>query len=111
MALVNSTGRIMDAVIAHRLSHLLEAYHVLPSAHVGGRKMCFTELALYTATRKLYEAWTTRSVKWPVSRCSTSPVPLITFLTYACSVTCGRDELTRRQLSQAKRCREPKLCY
>jgi hypothetical protein len=47
----------MDAVIAQRFSHLAETYHISPSAHVGDRKMWSTELAFYTVTRKLFEAW------------------------------------------------------
>ncbi|RYN71832.1 hypothetical protein AA0119_g13652, partial [Alternaria tenuissima] len=47
IALMNTTGKIMDAVIARRLSYLAETYHVLPPTHMGGRKMRSTEHALH----------------------------------------------------------------
>jgi len=57
IALMNTTGKIMDAVIARRLSYLAETHHVLPPTHMGGRKMRSTEHALYAVTHKIYEAW------------------------------------------------------
>jgi ribonuclease HI len=54
---MNTTGKIMDAVIARRLSYLAETYHVLPPTHMGGRKMRLTEHALHAVTYKIYEAW------------------------------------------------------
>jgi hypothetical protein len=54
---MNTIGKIMDAVIARRLSYLAETYHVLPPTHIGGRRMRSTEHALYTVTHKIYEAW------------------------------------------------------
>ena len=57
IALMNTIGKVMDAVIARRLSHLAETYHVLPATHMGGRKMRSTEHALHVVTNKIYEAW------------------------------------------------------
>jgi hypothetical protein len=54
--LMNTTGKIMDAVIARRLSYLAETHHVLPPTHMGGRKMRSTEHALHAVTHKIYEA-------------------------------------------------------
>jgi hypothetical protein len=56
IALMNTTGKIMDAVVARRLSHLAETHHVLPPTHMGGRKMRSTEHALHAVTHKIYEA-------------------------------------------------------
>lgn len=55
IALMNTTGKIMDAVIARRLSYLAETHHVLPPTHIGGRKMRSTEHALHAVTHKIYE--------------------------------------------------------
>ncbi|RYO14582.1 hypothetical protein AA0111_g11928 [Alternaria arborescens] len=60
IALMNTTGKIMDAVMARRLSHLAETHHVLPPTHMGGRKMRSTEHTLHTVTKKIYEAWDRR---------------------------------------------------
>ena len=57
IALLNTIGKVIDAVIARRLSHLAETHHVLPATHIGGRKMRSTDHALYAVTRKIYEAW------------------------------------------------------
>jgi ribonuclease HI len=57
IALLNTIGKIMDAVIARRLSYLAETRHVLPAAHLGGRKRRTTEHALHAVTRKIQEAW------------------------------------------------------
>jgi hypothetical protein len=54
---MNTIGKIMDAVIARRLSYLAETYHVLPLTHIGGRKMRSTEHALHAVTHKIYETW------------------------------------------------------
>jgi hypothetical protein len=53
---MNTTGKIMDAVIARRLSYLAKTYHVLPPTHMGGRKMRLTKHALHAVTYKIYEA-------------------------------------------------------
>ena len=57
IALMNTIGKIMDAVIARRLSYLAETHQVLPPTHMGGRKMRSTEHALHAVTKKIYEAW------------------------------------------------------
>ena len=57
IALMNTTGKIMDAIIARRLSYLAETHHVLPPTHVGGRKMRSTEHALHAVTHKIYKTW------------------------------------------------------
>jgi hypothetical protein len=57
IALLNTIGKAMDAVIARRLSYLAETHYMLPATYVGGRKMRSTEHALYAVTKKIYEAW------------------------------------------------------
>jgi hypothetical protein len=57
IALMNTMGKIMDAVIARRLSYLAETHHVLPPTHIGGRKVRSTEHALHAVTHKIYETW------------------------------------------------------
>ncbi|KAH7563672.1 hypothetical protein BM1_00719 [Bipolaris maydis] len=57
IALLNTIGKAMDAVIARRLSYLVETHHVLPLTHMGGRKHRSTEHALHAITAKIYERW------------------------------------------------------
>lgn len=57
IALLNNMGKIMDAVLARRLSYLVEKHHVLPHMHMGGRKQRSTEHALHTITESMYRAW------------------------------------------------------
>lgn len=55
IALLNTIGKVIDAVIAQRLSYLVETHHVLPPTHIGGRKHRSTEHALHAVTAKIYE--------------------------------------------------------
>ena len=59
IALLNIIGKVMDAVIARRLSYLVETYEVCPRTHMGGRKQRSTEHALHNITEKIYQAWNT----------------------------------------------------
>ena len=47
IALLNTIGKIMDAVIARRLSYMVETHQMLPATHIGGGKMRSTEHALH----------------------------------------------------------------
>jgi hypothetical protein len=56
IALLNTIGKIMDAVLARRLSNLVGAYNVLPNTHIGGRKLRSTEHALHLIVERIYKA-------------------------------------------------------
>ena len=60
IALFNTIGKSMDAVIASRLSYLIEIPEVLPPTHIGDRKLRSTENALHAISAKIYESWNTR---------------------------------------------------
>jgi hypothetical protein len=55
IALINTIGKIIDAVIARWLSYLAKTYYVLPLTHIGSRKIRLTKHALYAVTYKIYE--------------------------------------------------------
>jgi hypothetical protein len=55
IALINTIGKIIDTVIARRLSYLAKTYYVLPPTHIGSRKMRSTEHALHAVTYKIYK--------------------------------------------------------
>ena len=53
--LINTIGKIIDAVIAQQLSYLAKTYYVLLLTHIGSRKIRLTKHALYTITYKIYK--------------------------------------------------------
>ena len=57
IALLNTIGKTMDAIIATRLSFLAETYQLLPTTHMGGRKLKSTEHALHYIIDRIYAAW------------------------------------------------------
>ncbi|KAI3545670.1 zinc knuckle [Colletotrichum abscissum] len=57
IALLNTVGKIMDAIIARRLSYLAETHGLLPDSHMGGRRRRSTEHALHQIVDRIYEAW------------------------------------------------------
>jgi hypothetical protein len=59
MALLNTISKIIDAVLARRLSYLVETYHVLLNTHIGSRKLRSTEYALHLIIKRIYKAWNT----------------------------------------------------
>ncbi|KAF5669922.1 reverse transcriptase [Fusarium denticulatum] len=59
IALLNTTGKVMEAIIAKRLSYIAETHDLLPATHMGGRKLRSTEHALHLIIDKIYDAWNT----------------------------------------------------
>ncbi|KAL3965699.1 hypothetical protein ACCO45_000007 [Purpureocillium lilacinum] len=57
IALLNTLGKVMDAIIATRLSYIAETYQLLPATHMGGRKLRSTEHALHYIIDRIYDAW------------------------------------------------------
>jgi len=51
IALLNTIGKIMDAIIARRLSYLVEKYLVLSNMHMGGRKLRSMEHTLHMVVK------------------------------------------------------------
>lgn len=39
IGLLNTIGKVMDAIMANHLSYVAETYSLLPSTHIGGRKL------------------------------------------------------------------------
>lgn len=57
IALLNTIGKLMDSIIAKRISYVTEIHQLLPSTHIGGRKGKSTDHALHVIIEKIYEAW------------------------------------------------------
>lgn len=57
ISLLSTLGKIMESVMAERISYLAETHGLLPSNHFGGRKRRSTEQALAIFVEKVYNAW------------------------------------------------------
>jgi hypothetical protein len=55
IALLNTIGKVIDAIIARRLSYLVKRYYVLPKMYMGGRKLRSTEHTLHMVVERIYE--------------------------------------------------------
>lgn len=53
VALLNTLGKILEKIIARRLSALAEWYSLLPPTHMGGRKGISTDHALHWLMEKM----------------------------------------------------------
>ncbi|HEY9844899.1 MAG TPA: reverse transcriptase family protein, partial [Candidatus Caenarcaniphilales bacterium] len=66
IALLNTLGKIMESVIAKRISYLVETYKLLPQTHMGGRRMTSVETAVQLLVEKTHAAWKKQG-SWVVS--------------------------------------------
>lgn len=54
IALLNTLGKALEAVIANRLAYLADTHHLLPKQHTGGRKLVSTDHALYLLLQRIH---------------------------------------------------------
>ena len=57
ISLLSTLGKLLEAVLAERLSYLDETYKLLPKAHFGARKQRSTIDALLYLTEQIHQAW------------------------------------------------------
>lgn len=57
ISLLSTLGKIMEAVIAERISYAVEAHGLLPANHFGARKRRSAEQALVLLQEQIYKAW------------------------------------------------------
>jgi hypothetical protein len=57
IALLNTLGKALEAIIANRLTYLANTYHLLPSRHTGGCKLASTDHAIHLLLQRIHEAW------------------------------------------------------
>lgn len=57
IALLNTLGKALEAIIASRLTYLADTHHLLPDQHTGGRKLASTEHAIHLLLQRIHEAW------------------------------------------------------
>ncbi|KAF7174489.1 hypothetical protein CNMCM5623_007539 [Aspergillus felis] len=57
IALLNTLSKLLEALVASRMSYLAEAHSLLPENHFGGRKGQGTENALHAALEAIHSCW------------------------------------------------------
>lgn len=55
-------SKILESVIANRISFLVEKYQLLPKSHIGRRKGWSIEKTLYDIVEKIYTGWNKNQV-------------------------------------------------
>ncbi|KAF6525419.1 hypothetical protein HZS61_011214 [Fusarium oxysporum f. sp. conglutinans] len=62
ISLLSTLGKILEAVMADRISYVVETFGLLPTNHFGGRKQRSAEQALLLLQGHTYKAWRNRKV-------------------------------------------------
>jgi hypothetical protein len=62
ISLLATLGKILESVVAERISHAVETYGLLPASHFGARKQRSAEQALVLLQEQMYTAWRGRRV-------------------------------------------------
>ncbi|KAJ9480553.1 hypothetical protein VN97_g13002, partial [Penicillium thymicola] len=57
VALLNTLGKILEAVIATRIAWCVEEYKLLPDTHLGGRKGVSVDHAIQLILGRVHQAW------------------------------------------------------
>lgn len=57
IALLNTLGKALEAILASRISYCVEEYSLLPDLHIGGRKSRSTEHAIHHILETIHKAW------------------------------------------------------
>jgi hypothetical protein len=57
IALLNTLGKILEAIIARRIHYAVKARKLLPETQMGVRRGRSTETALHLLTKKIYIIW------------------------------------------------------
>lgn len=57
IALLNTIGKLMEAVLAERIQYLFATEDILPPTHLGGKKGISCEVALFTVLDAVYRGW------------------------------------------------------
>jgi hypothetical protein len=62
ISLLPTLGKILESVVAERISYVAETFGLLPANHFGGRKQRSAEQALLLLQECIYKAWRSRKV-------------------------------------------------
>ncbi|OQD93993.1 hypothetical protein PENVUL_c163G00911 [Penicillium vulpinum] len=56
-ALLNTLGKVLEAIVATRIAWLVEEYNLLPKTHLGGRKGISVDHAIQLILGRVHQAW------------------------------------------------------
>ena len=62
ISLLATLGKLLESVVAERISHAVETYGLLPTNHFGARKQRSAEQALLLLQEQIYTAWRGRKI-------------------------------------------------
>ncbi|GKU14944.1 unnamed protein product, partial [Fusarium langsethiae] len=62
ISLLATLGKVLESVVAERISHAVEAHGLLPTNHFGARKQRSAEQALVLLQEHIFSAWRSRHV-------------------------------------------------
>lgn len=62
IALLNTLGKALEAIMANRLTYLANTYHMLPNQHTRGRKLASTDHAVHLLLQSIHKAWADKKV-------------------------------------------------
>jgi hypothetical protein len=62
ISLLATLGKVLESVVAERISHAVETHGLLPTSHFGARKQRSAEQALLLLQEQIYTAWRGRRV-------------------------------------------------
>ncbi|KAJ5152544.1 hypothetical protein N7492_009824 [Penicillium capsulatum] len=62
ISLLATLGKILESVVAERISHAVETHGLLPTSHFGARKQRSAEQALVLLQEQIYAGWRSRRV-------------------------------------------------
>ena len=57
VALLNTLGKFLEAVVARRISYAVETEGLLPKTHLGGRRGISTDHAIHNMIDRIKTAW------------------------------------------------------
>ncbi|KAJ5159350.1 uncharacterized protein N7500_009001 [Penicillium coprophilum] len=57
VALLNTLGKVLEAIVATRIAWCVEEYKLLPETHLGGRKGVSVDHAIQLILGKIHQAW------------------------------------------------------
>jgi hypothetical protein len=57
ISLLATLGKVLESVVAERISHMVEMHGLLPTNHFGARKQRSAEQALVLLQEQIYTAW------------------------------------------------------
>ena len=62
IALLNTIGKVLESILASRISYLTETFHLLPYTHIRGQKSVFIKHVIYYLVERIYSAWNSNKI-------------------------------------------------